>query len=260
MRRSRQFHYPYRSLPGPLLLRYEALAVDTESALHRHPWGQLAFVESGSMSFAVEGQPLFAPPGYAVWIPAGMDHSSHNRREVKCRLINIAERYTPALPKSPGIVRLHPLFLAGVEDLFDRGVEIPDSAADRRLARVLIDKLLATPMLQSFVPHSDDRLLGPILEALQHAPGDNTTLDAWAQRVHTTERTLSRRCRDELGMSFAQWRQRLRFQQSLPLLEQGRSVQQVAAQMGYASASAFIAMFQQFSGTTPQKFRVAKRG
>jgi len=260
MRRSRQFHYPYRSLPGPLLLRYEALAVDTESALHRHPWGQLAFVESGSMSFVVEGQPLFAPPGYAAWIPAGMDHTSHNRREAKCRLINIAERYTPALPAAPGIVRLHPLFLAGVEDLFDRGVEIPDTPADRRLARVLIDKLLATPMLLSFVPHSDDRLLGPILDALQHAPGDNTTLEEWAQRVHTTERTLSRRCRDELGMSFAQWRQRLRFQQSVPLLEQGRSVQQVAAQMGYASASAFIAMFQQFSGTTPQKFRVAKQG
>ncbi|MGO4779904.1 hypothetical protein AB4084_30960, partial [Lysobacter sp. 2RAB21] len=65
MRRSRQFHYPYRSLPGPLLLRYEALAVDTESALHQHPWGQLAFVESGSMAFVVEGQPFFAPPGYA---------------------------------------------------------------------------------------------------------------------------------------------------------------------------------------------------
>ncbi|MEI2454469.1 helix-turn-helix transcriptional regulator [Lysobacter firmicutimachus] len=255
MPRKHRFHYPYRTLPGPLLLRYEALAVDTESALHRHPWGQLAFVESGSMAFLVEGRPFFAPPGYAVWIPPRMDHSSHNRREVHCRLINIAERYTPLLPAAPGIVRLHPLFIAGVEDLFARGVEIPDTPADRRLARVLIDKLLATPMLARFVPQSEDRLLAPILDALQHRPGDNTTLAQWAQRVHTTERTLSRRCRDELGMSFSQWRQRLRFQQSIPLLEQGRSVQQVAADMGYASASAFIAMFNELSGSTPLKFR-----
>ncbi|MDN6448552.1 MAG: helix-turn-helix domain-containing protein, partial [Enterobacterales bacterium] len=82
-----------------------------------------------------------------------------------------------------------------------------------------------------------------------------TPLSVWAQRVYTTERTLSRRCQNELGMSFSEWRQRLRFLHALPLLEQGKTVQEVALEVGYSSSSAFIVMFQQISGTTPERYR-----
>jgi AraC-like DNA-binding protein len=47
----------------------------------------------------------------------------------------------------------------------------------------------------------------------------------------------------------------LRFLHSVSLLEQGKTVQEVALDLGYSSSSAFIAMFQQVSGTTPQRFR-----
>ncbi|MDN6089372.1 MAG: helix-turn-helix domain-containing protein, partial [Enterobacterales bacterium] len=90
---------------------------------------------------------------------------------------------------------------------------------------------------------------------LESCPSDNTPLSVWAQRVYTTERTLSRRCQNELGMSFSEWRQRLRFLHALPLLEQGKTVQEVALEVGYSSSSAFIVMFQQISGTTPERYR-----
>ena len=94
-----------------------------------------------------------------------------------------------------------------------------------------------------------------MLNELEKNPADNATLAQWATQVYTTERTLSRRCQQELGMSFAQWRQRLRFLHSVSLLEQGKTVQDVALDLGYSSSSAFIAMFQHISGTTPQRFR-----
>jgi len=97
----------------------------------------------------------------------------------------------------------------------------------------------------------------PVLEALEHCPADNTSLAAWAARVYTTERTLSRRCQQDLGMSFSEWRQRLRFLHAVSLLEQGKTVQDVALDVGYSSASAFIVMFQQIAGTTPERFRRA---
>jgi AraC-like DNA-binding protein len=99
--------------------------------------------------------------------------------------------------------------------------------------------------------------LAPVLEALEHCPADNTSLAAWAARVYTTERTLSRRCQQDLGMSFSEWRQRLRFLHAVSLLEQGKTVQDVALDVGYSSASAFIVMFQQIAGTTPERFRRA---
>ncbi|MEZ2694691.1 helix-turn-helix domain-containing protein, partial [Hafnia alvei] len=42
---------------------------------------------------------------------------------------------------------------------------------------------------------------------------------------------------------------------ALPLLAQGKTVQEVALEVGYSSSSAFIVMFQQISGTTPERYR-----
>ncbi|WP_281077370.1 helix-turn-helix domain-containing protein, partial [Variovorax paradoxus] len=77
----------------------------------------------------------------------------------------------------------------------------------------------------------------------------------WAATVHMTERTLARQCQRELGMSFGDWRQRLRFLRAIDALEAGRTVQEIAFDLGYSTASAFIAMFQREAGTTPEQYR-----
>jgi transcriptional regulator GlxA family with amidase domain len=45
--------------------------------------------------------------------------------------------------------------------------------------------------------------------------------------AHGTERTLERRCQQHLGLSFTDWRQRLRVVKALAMLETGRSVEAV---------------------------------
>jgi AraC-like DNA-binding protein len=89
--------------------------------------------------------------------------------------------------------------------------------------------------------------------ALEADPGDERSLADWAAQVHSTERTLARRCRRDLGMGFAEWRQRLRIVRALPRLEAGEKVASVALDLGYASASAFIAMFRRVTGATPRE-------
>ena len=94
-----------------------------------------------------------------------------------------------------------------------------------------------------------------MLDALHAQPGDNRTLAEFAQAANTTERTLSRRCERDLGMSLTEWRQRLRVVRSLPLLEAGEKVEAIALDLGYGSASAFIAMFKRLMGVTPDECR-----
>ncbi|WP_213977666.1 helix-turn-helix domain-containing protein, partial [Serratia marcescens] len=60
-----------------------------------------------------------------------------------------------------------------------------------------------------------------------------------------------------LGMSFSEWRQRLRFLHAVSLLEQGKTVQDVALDVGYRRASACVVMLQQIAVTTPERFRRA---
>jgi AraC-like DNA-binding protein len=60
-------------------------------------------------------------------------------------------------------------------------------------------------------------------------------------------------------MPLAAWRQRLRVLRALPMLDEGRKVEAIALDLGYAGASAFIAMFRRLMGTTPDDYR-GRRG
>ena len=79
--------------------------------------------------------------------------------------------------------------------------------------------------------------------------------------MHVSERTLARQFIRELGISFGEWRLRLRFLQAIEALEGRQTVQQIAFDLGYASPSAFIAMFQRQARCTPEQYRrQARRG
>jgi AraC-like DNA-binding protein len=47
----------------------------------------------------------------------------------------------------------------------------------------------------------------------------------------------------------------MRFLAAIEALEGRRSVQEIAFDMGYSSASAFISMFQRLAGCTPEQYR-----
>jgi transcriptional regulator GlxA family with amidase domain len=147
------------------------------------------------------------------------------------------------------------LIKALLEHLRAHRVDQPRTSSDRRLLQVLIDQLAVAPSQGSYLPMSDDPLLLPVLMALEKNPADGRSLAQWARQVHTTERTLERRCQQHLGLSFTDWRQRLRVVKALAMLETGRSVEAIALDLGYSSASAFIAMFRRMTGTTPDMVR-----
>jgi AraC-like DNA-binding protein len=147
------------------------------------------------------------------------------------------------------------LLKAILADFAARDITMPETTEDLRLAQVLVDQIRSAPRCESYLPFSDDPLLGPVLSALQADPGDRHSQAEWARRMGTTERTLSRRCQDDLGLSFNEWRQRLKLVAALSLIEAGEPVHRIASQLGYSNASAFIAMFRRLTGTSPTQMR-----
>lgn len=55
-------------------------------------------------------------------------------------------------------------------------------------------------------------------------------------------------------MSFGQWRRQLHIILSLRRLSQGDSVQTVALELGYESASGFVTMFRKTMGKPPARY------
>ncbi|MEM6160728.1 helix-turn-helix transcriptional regulator [Erwinia sp. P6884] len=235
--------------------RYEQANARTEYLPHSHPWGQAIFVRCNVLQMQVAGERLLTPTAIPIWIPPHVEHASYNHRQAHFHTLNIAASLCDGLPERACLLTVSPVVQSIIEDCAARKLLHPVSSPDWRLCEVLLDQLRLAEVQQSYLPTSRDKYLAPVLDALEQDPADNRSLAKWAQRVYTTERTLSRRCRSELGMAFSEWRQRLRFLHAISLLEQGKSVQEVALALGYSSASAMIVMFQQQSGTTPERYR-----
>nr|WP_278116146.1 helix-turn-helix transcriptional regulator [Mesorhizobium sp. WSM4875]WIE94656.1 helix-turn-helix transcriptional regulator [Mesorhizobium sp. WSM4875] len=241
--------------PGSIVVKVVQLAEVTSFPMDRHSWGQFVYSVTGVIELTVRSNRYAAPPDFGVWLPPETEHLAWVGDETSYLLLDIEQRHCERLPRQASVLSVGPIAKAILLDLKERGVSEPRTGDDARLMRVLIDQLSVGSPLDSFLPLSDDRALKQVLEALCRNPADSRSLEEWARHVHSTERTLARRCKRDLGMSFVKWRQRLRLSRAVAMLADGLSVQTVSHKLGYATTSAFIAMFQGALGTTPNVFR-----
>ncbi|MAM11287.1 MAG: hypothetical protein CML23_12660 [Rhizobiaceae bacterium] len=58
----------------------------------------------------------------------------------------------------------------------------------------------------------------------------------------------------ETGLSFSEWRNRLRLMEAVNHLSHGKSSVEIAGLLGYRSASAFVAAFGRGFGVPPQSY------
>ncbi|WP_230941457.1 helix-turn-helix domain-containing protein [Burkholderia cepacia] len=95
--------------------------------------------------------------------------------------------------------------------------------------------------------------------ALLDDPSVSRTLDEWASQVGASARTLARLFVRETGLTYAQWRTRCRLLVAQAQLAEGASVTAVARAVGYASDSAFIAMYRRVYGKSPGRRNRSRR-
>ena len=218
---------------------------------HEHFRAQLVYASEGVMRVRTEKATWIVPPQQAVWVPPGITHSVINESAVAFHALYLHPNVTEDLHKEccvlnvPALLRELILYVTDEEEV---------STLYARLTS-LIPALLATLEPEPLqLPLPTDRRLQTICDALMEDPGDKRTLKDWTDRVGASERTLERHFHDELGMSFRKWRQHLRLMSAIKLLSDGMSVTAVAYELGYASSSAFIAMFRDKIGHPPRRY------
>lgn len=85
-------------------------------------------------------------------------------------------------------------------------------------------------------------------------PGSTRNIEQWAEEAGASARTLIRLFPKETGLHYRQWVQQVHLAEAFGRLAQGHSVASIAAALGYASPSAFSAMFRRIIGKTPQSY------
>ena len=126
---------------------------------------------------------------------------------------------------------------------------------NRLVARLILLELDKARRLRLRLPLPRDPRLQRLCATLLADPSDTRTLADWSRVAGASERTLSRLFAQEMGLSFLEWRRRMRFQNALEALSKGEPISRVAAENGYRSSSAFAAAFRRSMGFKPSQAR-----
>ncbi|WP_211825027.1 AraC family transcriptional regulator [Kistimonas asteriae] len=250
------YHHDDVQDPDTLACPLMGIAVDVgphESPCHQHQKAQLLYAVEGSMTITMADTMCILSPNRAAWLPPGIEHSTRTQG-FHYRSLYFDTRYFSSLPDSECLLNVTPLFRELILRVCEWELDYPEDGAEMRLAIVLQDELNSAARAELMLPLPQDRRLRVIADHLLQHPEDGRTLTQLATDVGASSRTISRHFRYETGMSFSDWRQQLRLLKALELLSEKLPVSEVSTQLGFASDSAFIAMFRRQTGVSPGRY------
>lgn len=220
------------------------------------------YAARGVLSVHTEAGTSIVPANRVAWTPAGFTHFHRAHGNTDMRILFLPAALARLVPDRPGVflvsglARELLLVLTGPRNFEDTPADF-DRAARARLRRVLVDELHRAPEQPLQLPEPRDDRLQAIARTLYAQPADNTSLAELGHRIGASSRTLSRLFRNELGMTFYEWRTQLRIYHALVLLADGHDTTHVAQACGWANPSSFITAFADIIGTTPGRYRNA---
>lgn len=250
----------------PVRVRARTMPADTHFEPHSHAWAQLAYCATGIVQVTSEQTQdgndqvtYIVPPSRAVWIAPGAKHHITVLEAAEFRTLYMDASVTPKGWSGCRMIVVSPLLRETIQALDAPSTTPLPPAREQLLTRLTLDEIeradiqaLGVPLPH---PQTGDKRLRAICEAVMRAPSERATLAEWAADIGASERTAARLFRDELGLSYQQWRQQAILAHALPLLARGQSISTVAAASGYASDSAFSAMFKAAMGQSPSQFQ-----
>jgi AraC-like DNA-binding protein len=104
------------------------------------------------------------------------------------------------------------------------------------------------------LPYPISEKLLYISQQLHLCPENNQNLEDWVRNVGASSRSLSRAFKKETGLTFIEWRIRLKLQVAIRQLHEGQAITNVALNLDYGTTSAFTFMFRTKLGKTPSQF------
>lgn len=228
---------------------------------HEHHYHQITYARKGTTQIeGPEGRHLL-PAGHALWIPA---HTRH--RTMIRNLDGVALYFDPAeLPDTSDRIRTFSVPPV-LREMFFHALCWPDGAGERSvLARSFFQTLalLCKEQVQDMAEHAfilpkaTHPSLQKAMDAALSDPGRSSLSSALTQ-AGMSERSFRRHFTKETGMTWQEWITQARLFHAATLLAEGQRVTDVAAEVGYASLSAFAKAFTTLVGTPPGRFRTQK--
>src|SRR5665213_436075 len=242
----------------PIRAKRQHLLAATRVVPHAHPWGQIAISTTGVVRVTMPHGTTIVPPSRALWIPPGVEHAVTVVEDTDLLTLYVDTGVRKLAPADKAadrarwqrsrVLEASPLLLALALELeaspdasrapLDRAVLL----RERRIAALLLDELRRAPQVPLGIGLPLEKRLRRLCESMLDDPSRHRSLDAWAAASGASARTIGRLFRSELGTTFVRWREQVLLARAVPLAARRLSMGAIAAELGYASPSAFAAM------------------
>jgi AraC-like DNA-binding protein len=232
-------------------LAYDYAAND-HVPVHAHPKAQLIYAIEGTMTVTTQEGQWVLLPTRAVWVPGRMKHSIRMRSALRMRTL-----FFDATITSPGdscaVVAVSPLLRELILGMLKEPRAYSQTGRASHLVALIRDELRFTKILPLHLPGTKEPRLRKVCEGMQRRPSQRDSMDYWAAEASISSRTLTRLFRQELNMSFQEWRTQLLLLEAQVRLAQGQTSSRIAKGLGYDSHAAFSAMFRKALGVPPSR-------
>lgn len=222
------------------------------------------YIRQGEMIFHYRGREFTASPGAAILLDCKQPHGYHAVEEISFHWFHCAgtaiQAYSDRLWAQKGAV--FPERFTSERYFLDILEQLRSGSPNEDLLSVHIFQILYLLSMPAFAiakPFS-----APIEQArifMSAHFSENLSIDDIADIAALSRYHFSRLFRKETGFAPYEYLMKLRFRHAKQLLsDTGLSVEEIAAQCGFCSASNLIRAFRQDTGMTPHQFRVTIRG
>lgn len=233
----------------------------TEVSAHSHAWPQIVFSDTGVVRVTTDAHAFVVPPQHAVWIPKNVAHSAIVLESARLFSIYIYleapcdEKYQ-AMKEGDRchVLAVTPLLLELVRRLSNKGERLSRVNLYRAMCDVVFSELSEAATVPLGVPMPRDHRLRSLCQRFIASPKQHLQLGDLARQSGASVSTSSRLFRQELGMTFGQWRQQALLARALTLAASKTPIGLIAEELGYATPSAFSAMVTRALGAPPREF------
>ncbi|MDD9943878.1 MAG: helix-turn-helix transcriptional regulator [Myxococcales bacterium] len=238
--------------PAAGALRQDSYDLDTP--WHAHDMHQLQYAFEGAIEVEDQRGSYFLPRTLAAWIPAGLAHRTSLHR-IRSGSILFSPDMVPHAGDRVRIIEVSPLMREMVLEAMRWPLKDSQDAMGEAyfasLAHLCGEWIQREAALH--LPTAKD--LQAALEYTRANLKSGDVIGA-SRAAGLSERTLRRRFRTRLGMTWEAYQRRARLLSAATLLTETSSpIGHVAAEVGFESQSAFARAFKNLLGRTPREFR-----
>lgn len=226
----------------------------SEALAHVHAHGQLIYPELGGLLLETANSMIRLAPDRAAWVPNGIAHAVLIDRSFRYHSLYIEPAFFSS--GSVFVMSVRPLLRELILDAQRWSSESHEASLADAKARVLVGEIGRAPCMSSGITIPDNKRIARICREIESNPCSSRSLDDWAQDVGASAKTIQRCFSASTGMSFQQWRNRVRMTKALELHACGMRLLDIALAVGYSTEGAYAQAFKKFYGYPPSRLQM----